>query len=914
MHLPRHTIESHASVPLFRHASFCSPEPTSLRSSSTSGSAPAGAAASVSINELTQPAIFSCASQNGFMVSQTDPLKLVTNRSWTASQGGLSHAVPVQHTSLLLLVGGGRVPRFSPNKVILWDEAAEYTAKPSASISGDVDSDDYQDDVGSVSSRRASTIFSAGSEFDAYAKPFSDDFENVGGTLRANDIPAPSVEHLSASSLIHDADSTQPTPPIADPVISKRGHTSPNSLDRSFGESSLGIGRLQALSGPNAASDAASASMMVGDSTAGLSSSFQSNSILSSSADLADPFAEEDSHSAGSAQPASSRSSSAASSHPARSGSLKPNAASRPLPLTGPAATPAGMFFNESSRQTGAGLVDSVSSMATTATDATAKAKPTIMHGREIAELEFSQVVRGIYATSVYFATDVDKTQASKGKGRANIEGASSSKPRSRPFSVVLLVILDSKAVIFELSPPAKVSSLDGTAVSSSWRIQKRTAVQTYKNPKGLGSIAPHYGNSSATSPKQASVVVAVPGRQKGHVQLLHFRSQSLATPVNLPLLSNPASSLGAASIIVAHESSLAAITLSPDARFLATASSKGTLIRVWANSFGADAESSARHDRISASASPSSTPGRTGFGAKLARQLRRGTDPATILSIAFSPDASLVAAASDKGTVHIYLLDDRALTAHNNVVDSEKRTSTSSSRTATLGRAAAQYLPSGIGNLAGQIPSSVLPQYLKSEWSSAQFRIPLKSFGASSRHYNDATSMTDGGAGQTASSSKRTGTDRSTEGAWAQMRSRIGDIRKGEPSVEEDIFLCWVVEANTSTERFTIPPERVATGDLPSRSSKPRDRAAFDRSGHTVDATSTVAEQLRLIALTTSGGWYKLAVTLPSMQPETDASGSTVLDMYRRDASSFAKQTNALECHLVEYRPMAALLDGWTA
>ncbi|GAC95309.1 hypothetical protein PHSY_002884 [Pseudozyma hubeiensis SY62] len=913
MHLPRHTIESHASVPLFRHASFCSPDPTNLRSSSTSGPAPTGAAASASINELTQPAIFSCASQNGFMVSQTDPLKLVVNRSWSASQGGLSHAVPVQHTSLLLLVGGGRVPRFSPNKVILWDEAAEYTAKPSASTSRDADSDDDQDDVGSVSSRRASTIFSAGSEFDAYAKPASDDSENVEGAVRTHGLPASSVGHVSTSSLIDDADFHHTSMPIADPDITKRGHTSPNSLDRSFGESSPGTGCFQASSDPNASKDSASSSTMAEDSIARLSSSFQSNSILSSSANLADPFSEEDLHSAGSAQPASRRSSSAVSSHPINSGSIS---SSNPLPLraTGPAITPAGVFFNESSRQTGVGLVDSVSSMATTATDATAKAKPTIMHGREIAELEFSQVVRGIYATSVHFGTDIHKTQAWKGKGRAAIGSASSSKPSSLPFSVVLLVILDSKAVVFELSPPAKTPGLDGTAARSNWTIQKRTAVQTYKNPRGLGSIAPHYGSPSATSPKHASVVVAVPGRQKGHVQLLHIRPQSLVNPVNLPLLSNTASSHGAASIIVAHESSLAAITLSPDARFLATASSKGTLIRIWANSLGADAESSARHDRTSASASPSSTPGRTGFGAKLTRQLRRGTDPATILSIAFSPDASLVAAASDKGTVHVYLLDDRALTAHSNTVDSEKRSSTSSSRTATFGRAAAQYLPSGIGNLAGQIPSSVLPQYLKSEWSSAQFRIPLKSFGASSRHYNDAPSMTDGGGGQAASLSKRTGTDKSTEGAWAQMRSRIGDIRKGEPSVEESIFLCWVIEASTSTDRSTNPPKRFATGDLPARSSKPRSRAESDRSGHIVDATSTVAEQLRLIALTTSGGWYKLAVLLPNMQPETDASGSTVLDMYRRDASSHSKQTNALECHLVEYRPIAALLDGWTA
>lgn len=37
--------------------------------------------------------------------------------------GTLSIVQPLHSTSLLFLVGGGRVPRYPPNKVIFWDDA-----------------------------------------------------------------------------------------------------------------------------------------------------------------------------------------------------------------------------------------------------------------------------------------------------------------------------------------------------------------------------------------------------------------------------------------------------------------------------------------------------------------------------------------------------------------------------------------------------------------------------------------------------------------------------------------------------------------------------------------------------------------------------------------------------------------------
>ncbi|KAG5928519.1 hypothetical protein E4U42_000502 [Claviceps africana] len=100
---------------------------------------------------------------------------------------------------------------------------------------------------------------------------------------------------------------------------------------------------------------------------------------------------------------------------------------------------------------------------------------------------------------------------------------------------------------------------------------------------------------------------LAFPGRTVGQIQLVE-----LAT--------------GNVSIIPAHSSALKAIQLSPDGELLATASETGTLIRVYS----------------------------TSNCAKVA-ELRRGIDPATIFSLAFSPSGAMLACTSDKSTLHIF-------------------------------------------------------------------------------------------------------------------------------------------------------------------------------------------------------------------------------------------------------------------
>ena len=126
----------------------------------------------------------------------------------------------------------------------------------------------------------------------------------------------------------------------------------------------------------------------------------------------------------------------------------------------------------------------------------------------------------------------------------------------------------------------------------------------TCDNDQGVVAV-----NASPTRP-----MLAIPGRQAGHIQLIELRpSRDVKQP-------NPAS------IVQAHTSALACLALSSDGRRLASASIKGTLVRIFDTLNG-----------------------------QLIAELRRGSDQAWIWSLAFNGDASRLAVASDKGTVHIF-------------------------------------------------------------------------------------------------------------------------------------------------------------------------------------------------------------------------------------------------------------------
>ncbi|XP_073152857.1 autophagy-related protein 18a-like [Henckelia pumila] len=175
--------------------------------------------------------------------------------------------------------------------------------------------------------------------------------------------------------------------------------------------------------------------------------------------------------------------------------------------------------------------------------------------------------------------------------------------------------------------------------------------IETIANPKGLCAVSQVAG----------SFVLVCLGLQKGQVRVEHYASKRTK-------------------FILAHDSRIACFTLSQDGNFLATASSKGTLVRIFNT-----------HD------------------GSLLQEVRRGADRAEIYSLAFSPTAQWLAVSSDKDTVHVF-----SLKVNLGNVGSERSNSPPDSNTA---------VNTSISSLS--FIKGVLPKYFSSEWSVAQFRLP---------------------------------------------------------------------------------------------------------------------------------------------------------------------------------------------
>ncbi|XP_022719414.1 autophagy-related protein 18a-like [Durio zibethinus] len=178
--------------------------------------------------------------------------------------------------------------------------------------------------------------------------------------------------------------------------------------------------------------------------------------------------------------------------------------------------------------------------------------------------------------------------------------------------------------------------------------------LETTSNPKGLCEVSQVWG----------PMVLACPGLQKGTVRV--------------EILENYGSKRS--KFINAHSSNITCLALTHDGRILATASSKGTLIRVF-----------------------------TALDGALIQEVRRGADRAEIYSLAFSSTAQWLAVSSDKGTVHVF-----SLKVDSVVLENDRSSNASESPLSN------QLALSSFSILKG-----VLPKYFSSEWSVAQFRLP---------------------------------------------------------------------------------------------------------------------------------------------------------------------------------------------
>uniref|UniRef100_A0A8C3WDS3 WD repeat domain 45 n=1 Tax=Catagonus wagneri TaxID=51154 RepID=A0A8C3WDS3_9CETA len=172
-------------------------------------------------------------------------------------------------------------------------------------------------------------------------------------------------------------------------------------------------------------------------------------------------------------------------------------------------------------------------------------------------------------------------------------------------------------------------------------------------------------GGSSPKFPEISGLCDLCPSLEK---QLLVFPGHKCGSLQLVDLASTKPGTSSAPFTINAHQSDVACVSLNQPGTVVASASQKGTLIRLF------DTQSKE----------------------KLV-ELRRGTDPATLYCINFSHDSSFLCASSDKGTVHIFALKDTRLNRR--------------SALARVGK---------VGPMIGQ--------YVDSQWSLASFTVPAES------------------------------------------------------------------------------------------------------------------------------------------------------------------------------------------
>nr|KYP71337.1 WD repeat domain phosphoinositide-interacting protein 3 [Cajanus cajan] len=200
--------------------------------------------------------------------------------------------------------------------------------------------------------------------------------------------------------------------------------------------------------------------------------------------------------------------------------------------------------------------------------------------------------------------------------------------------------------------PPNKVMIWDDHLGRCIGELSFRAAIETFLNPKGLCAVS-HLSDS---------LVLACPGLHKGQIRVEHYAQKKTK-------------------FISAHDSRIACFALTLDGQLIATASTKGTLIRIFDTDQGT-----------------------------LLQEVRRGANAAEIYSLAFSSTAQWLAVSSDKGTVHVF-----SLKVNSSIPQNEKSQNSSNSDAAVT--------PSNSSRSFIKF-KGVLPKYFNSEWSVAQFHL----------------------------------------------------------------------------------------------------------------------------------------------------------------------------------------------
>ena len=191
--------------------------------------------------------------------------------------------------------------------------------------------------------------------------------------------------------------------------------------------------------------------------------------------------------------------------------------------------------------------------------------------------------------------------------------------------------------------------------------------VHTGDNPLGLIGISMDNGGvggstTSAGGVERAGIALGSAGAQRENNGLVLACPSTQRGQVRVELYG-----LRRTTFMNAHESALGALTLSVDGSLLATASERGTVIRLFDTrgvTIGGGSNNTTGKKIDTASVS-SSVP---------LREFRRGVERATISCLTFSLDSNWLGCASNHGTVHIFQTQDP-----NNNSSVEKKSKSSS-------------------------------------------------------------------------------------------------------------------------------------------------------------------------------------------------------------------------------------------
>jgi WD40 repeat protein len=199
-----------------------------------------------------------------------------------------------------------------------------------------------------------------------------------------------------------------------------------------------------------------------------------------------------------------------------------------------------------------------------------------------------------------------------------------------------VIVALRYKVLAYRVGNQDSVSSASRdvkgkSKAASGFRLDKVGEWETAENEMGMSAPEPELMIglvAVATSP--ASTLLAMPGRQAGHVQLVSLPPcLPLATTSSIPQpqFRSP--------IILAHNHPLSTLACTANGSHVLTTSERGTLLRVWDTSRG-----------------------------RLERELRRGVDRADMWGVKFEDEViegdkarkgGMVVGWSDKGTIHVW-------------------------------------------------------------------------------------------------------------------------------------------------------------------------------------------------------------------------------------------------------------------